>query len=123
MIEPNGDTYTKIIKTRRNEIYIDGFVLFNDGTIKYRQCWKLEPKEATKWIEAIQQQSNELSKEQFEKAEHEYLRREKEETRQWIESDVFRKYFGIDIVGRKEKSIMRKVEKALKEEHKLKKKK
>lgn len=121
--QPDGDTYVKIIKRDDKEISFEGFVLYDNGTVEYRQSSILESKEAVEWIEAIQQQSDELSKEEFEKAEDEYLKRAKDETWQLIESDLFRKYFGIDVVGEKQKSIMARVEKALKEEYELRTKK
>lgn len=121
--DPNADTYVKIIKTGRRKILFDGFILYDNGTTESRRTWELQGREATEFVEAVEERFDDLSKKEFKKAEDEYLRRESEETRQWTRSDRFRKYYGIDIIEGKQKSVMERVEKALKEEDKLRKEK
>jgi hypothetical protein len=62
----------------------------------------------------LQQQFNEISREEFEKAEAEYLEREAPLYSSWRESSVYRKYYGIDVVTKEQREIMDRVSRFLK---------
>lgn len=115
---PDGDTYVKIVTKQDQGQKLHSFVgfsLMNDGTIKFRDVLEdVTARRAQKLIEVLQTQCEEISKEEFEKAETEYLRRVTKLNVSWRESDVFRKYFGIDIVTQEQKDIMDRVSKSLK---------
>ena len=112
------DTYVKIVtkKDQGHKLYsFVGFGLLNDGTIKFRDVLEnVTATKAQKLIEVLQTRCEEIPKEEFDKAEAEYLEREAELNVSWRESDMFRKYFGIDIVTQEQKDIMNRVSKSLK---------
>lgn len=115
---PNGDTYVKIVTKQDQGQKLHSFVgfsLMKDGTIKFRDVLENVPAtKAQKLIEVLQTQCEKIPKEEFDKAEAEYFRREAELNVSWRESDVFRKHFGIDTFTQKQKDIMDRVSKSLK---------
>lgn len=115
---PEENTYVKIItKQGQGQKFYSfvSFVLIKDGTVKLRDTLvDLTAMKANRLVETVQTHLEEIPKEEFQKAEKEYLNREAELNVARRESDVFHKYFGIDIVRPEQKDIMERVSKSLK---------
>lgn len=114
---PRGDSYLEIIAKEKQGEKVYSFVLFgllDDGTIELREELDSTAANAREFLEQVQQQCDEITKEEFEKAEAEYFEREAALNLSWRESDWYHKYYGIDIVTKEQRDIMDGVSRFLK---------
>ena len=117
-VTPDGDTYVKVVtkQDQGQKLHsFTGFSLMKDGTIEFRDVLENRPTtKARELVEVLQTQCEKIPKEEFDKAEAEYFRREAELNVSWRESGMFHKRFGIDVITQKQKDIMDRVSKSLK---------
>jgi len=112
------DNYLQAIKRDEEGEKFYSFVLFGlleNGGIEPRDTREnLSAERAHELLEVIQSEFTEISEEEFEKAEAEYSRRVAELNKLWRSSDLFKKYYGIDVVTNEQKDIMERVRRFLK---------
>lgn len=114
---PRGDYYLKTVAREKEGEKLYSFALFGlleDGTIEIREEFDSTVANAHEFLEQVQQQCNEILKEEFEKAEAEYFEREALLNLSWKESDWYHKYYGIDVVTKEQRDIMDRVSRFLK---------
>ena len=113
---PECDRYLKLVTKRIQGEKFHSFVLFGllkNGSLEFKDYLiDAVTMIAHELVEQVQNEFEEIPKEEFDKAETEYFSRESELSDLWRESQ--RKYYGIDIVTKEERDIMASVSRFLK---------